>query len=147
MSKSKTFSNILIFLLVVAGICLGYYYFVVGGGSTPSSAGITVTGPNGQPLDTANNTNDDFLQLLLSLKNVDLSASSSSFLSSDVLNKRLQDFSRPLPSEGQGRTNPFAPIGVGGSPVAPASTRTSASASSTASSSGTFNLSSGGSLF
>lgn len=106
MNTKKTLINVLIVLLVVVGLWFGYSYFFQ---SEDEGTGTSVS------VQTAGTDNEltpesEFVVLLSRLRNVSLDAS---FLGNDIFNSELQNYTSPLPSRGQGRSNPFATFGVG----------------------------------
>ena len=116
---SKRLINLITLLIVLGGVFYGYRYFFV----TPAvteTAGVSVTSST-----DPQSSNGEFLDLLLSVKNLSLT---KALFDNPVFRDRLQDYGRPLPERTIGRENPFAPIGVGGSGT---TTTVSTSATST----------------
>lgn len=103
---SKRLINLITLLIILGGVFYGYRYFFI----TPAvteTPGVSVTSST-----DPQSTNGEFLDLLLSVKNLSLT---KSLFDNPVFRDRLQDYGRPLPERTIGRENPFAPFGVGGS--------------------------------
>ncbi len=141
--KSKVIKNLLIFVGLLVVVIVGYSVFfkkddaAVGGlASTPVYD--TTLGLSGSDVSLG----QEFLVTLLNIQNIELDYSIFDSPSFGV----LVDFSKPLVQDtNPGRTNPFAPIGVDGTPVssvAPiATTAPSGITATTAIFSGTITLS------
>ncbi|HZS42636.1 MAG TPA: hypothetical protein VFA52_00210 [Candidatus Paceibacterota bacterium] len=91
---------IIIGVLILAFVIYSFWH----GGSSNNGAVLTASSP------AANNpqVGQAFVNQLLTLQGVRLN---SEIFSNPSFNT-LQDFSQPVPTEPQGRPNPFAPIGV-----------------------------------
>lgn len=103
--------NIVIVILVLAALVYGYIQFT-SSSSTANPDSLSVGGTTAVSSDTTgdgtiNAQQDDFIALLLDLKQISLD---TAFLSSSVFTS-LTDFSRDIPKQDVGRRNPFAPIG------------------------------------
>ncbi len=107
--------NIIIFTSIGAALVLIYVFFF----RSSSDTAPLVSSSNGAPLTATSATNGnpnqnsaiarDFLNLLLSVKNIKLDDT----IFSDVAFTSLHDSSITLTPDGtEGRPNPFAPIGV-----------------------------------
>lgn len=106
-SLLQKYKKLLIGAGVIAVLAIGYSFF--SGNSLPD--GLT-----SQAVGSAPQEGGDLIALLAELKSIDLDTSileDSTFLT-------LQDFTVSLSPEPVGRTNPFAPLGVGTSGVATA---------------------------
>lgn len=111
------FKNIIILGVIVAILVLSYVFFVKPSPDTDSLVSIT-------PLTNSNNATpgessvaQDFLTLLLNVKNIKLDDA----IFSDNVFMKLRDSSITLIGDGsEGRPNPFAPLGVDN--IAPAVT-------------------------
>ncbi|MDO8183687.1 MAG: hypothetical protein Q7T49_01740 [bacterium] len=102
---SKRLINILTLVLVIIALYYGYRYFLVAP-AVPEVPGVAVT--TGE---VSGSTSGEFLDLLLSVKNISLT---KALFENPIFRDRLQDFGRELPERVIGRENPFAPFGVGG---------------------------------
>jgi len=107
MANSKTFSYVLIFLLVIAAIFAAYKIFL---SPDEGNGGVTVTG-SGTTVTTQER--DEFVDLLNALEDVEFNA--DTFLANPIFSESgLRDYSVELPVVEKGRNNPFAEIGAGG---------------------------------
>lgn len=103
---SKRLINLLTFILIAVALYYGYRYFLKAPTVPEETPGVAVTTSA-----TAESTSGEFLDLLLSVKNISLS---KALFENSIFRDRLQDFARELPERVIGRENPFAPFGVGG---------------------------------
>lgn len=110
MSYSKTFGNILIFLVIIAIIFFGYKYFIAGSPEEEIRDLGASTSPAGE--EVAGSDTEAFVAIMESLESVDLKA--VKFLEDPLFSNSLKDFSSELPKIDTGRENPFAAIGTGG---------------------------------
>lgn len=105
---SKRLTNLITLAVVIIVAFFGYRYFFV----TPDASetpGVSVVATDGSATNSS-----EFLNLLLSVKNLTLS---KAIFDNPVFRDRLKDFGRELPDREVGRDNPFAPFGVGGNGV------------------------------
>lgn len=105
MKNSKLLINILIALLVLAGLFVAYSYFF-GGEDEASNVGVQVVGNLADQANTGRAA--EFVVLLESLRNVDFQ---SDIFSNPVFTSGLDDFTTVLPDRPTGRGNPFSPLG------------------------------------
>jgi hypothetical protein len=105
---SKRVTNLITLAVIVIAAFFGYKYFFVTP-DTSETPGVSVVATDGS---TSNSS--EFLNLLLSVKNLTLS---KAIFDNPVFRDRLKDFGRELPDREVGRDNPFAPFGVGGNGV------------------------------
>ncbi len=103
--------NIIILVVVAIVLILIYIFFIKKGpvaASLTSSTGASLT-PDATSGNGTPNTNDEFVSILLSVKNLKLDDS----IFKDPAFLSLQDSSITLIQDGtEGRPNPFAPIGT-----------------------------------
>ena len=110
MNFIRRYQTILLFVLIVIGAFLVYQYFFAPSTEAPltTTNSLSASGPD-----------QDLIALLLELKSIRL----DNTLFNDSVFKSMQDFSKELVQEPQGRPNPFAPlgatIGAGGAVAAP----------------------------
>lgn len=109
--------NITIIVLILGALVYAYMSFT---GAEPEPQGFFAPGSEGAlPAEDPGSTTggvapgDDFVALLIDLQQIKLD---TAFFTS-ALYASLKDFSRELTPVTPGRANPFAPIGVGGTPV------------------------------
>ena len=101
--------NIIIFIIIGGVLILGYVFFV----QTPSDTAPLVSSlvselPVASPEGENSSLTQDFLTLLLSVKNIKLNDA----IFSDSAFNSLRDSSITLTQDGnEGRPNPFAPLG------------------------------------
>jgi len=105
-----TTKNIIIFTTIATILVLVYVFFIK---KAPSPAALTTSVPIPLSQDGAFDPNPaiakDFLTLLLSVKNIKLN---DAIFSDNAFNS-LRDSSITLTPDGnEGRTNPFAPLGI-----------------------------------
>jgi hypothetical protein len=117
LNMSNTIKIAIVGALLLGLVILGYLYSTNKKEDNPSGPLSSQTGfstsvqPQNTVVSQENEVRDQFLNLLLSMRNVKLD---NSLFTSDSF-KILRDFSSPLSSDGtQGRPNPFAPIGQDG---------------------------------
>lgn len=131
---SKRTVNLITIIILLAAVFFAYRFFFV----TPepeAEPGVVTTEST---IPGAEVNGGEFLALLLSVQDIKLS---KNVFNNPVFRDRLKDFGRELPSRFVGRTNPFAPFGVGevGTSTTgarpPVGTSTPATATSTSSSS------------
>ena len=106
--------KLILAIVIIAG--LGFVGFQYVSNGTPASDGLTTVGVS----DTSK-MGAQVLSALNQLQQLKLDGS----IFDDKTFKSLKDFSRPLPTEEVGRTNPFAPIGVDSPAVKTTSNSTS----------------------
>jgi cell division septation protein DedD len=103
---SKRTINLITIVIVVVAIFFAYRFFFV----TPepeAEPGVVTTASS---VPDADISGGDFLALLLSVQDINLS---KNVFNNPIFRDRLKDFGRELPSRVVGRSNPFAPFGVG----------------------------------
>ena len=104
MNQSKILINILILLLVCGLIVFGYFFFFGSGDEVGiSTTSTSATNPN------ISTETSEFLVLLRSLQSVKLSGE---IFNNQVFATELVNYTTPIPSRPQGRSNPFAPLGT-----------------------------------
>lgn len=132
---SKRTINLITIIILLAAVFFAYRFFFV----TPepeAEPGVVTTEST---IPGAEVNGGEFLALLLSVQDIKLS---KNVFNNPVFRDRLKDFGRELPSRFVGRTNPFAPFGVGevGTSTTgarpPVGTSTPATATSTSSAGG-----------
>ncbi len=110
MNFIRRYQTVLLFVLIVVVAFVAYQYLL----APSSESALTATNSL-----NANGPDQDLIALLLELKSLRL----DNVLFDDSIFKSLQDFSKDLVGEPQGRPNPFAPlgatIGAGGAETAP----------------------------
>ncbi len=117
---SSKIKNILIFLGIALILILAYVFIFQKEKEEPSlvstSGGDLISTNQNQAENEASIISQDFLAVLLNIKNIKIDDS----LFSDPVFSSLKDSSIELISDGnEGRPNPFAPLGVDLSPVNP----------------------------
>jgi len=103
---SKRTINLITVVIVIVAIFFAYRFFFI----TPepeTAPGVVTTASS---VDSADITGGEFLALLLSVQDINLS---KNVFNNPIFRDRLKDFGRELPSRVVGRSNPFAPFGVG----------------------------------
>src|SRR3989344_7940676 len=100
--------NLIIFLGILLLLVLFYFFFLRGDSAeepllTSSSSGSEATAPSGEPT-----LGQDFLTLLLSVKNITLD---DSVLSDPAFTSLIDSTILLIPDGNEGRRNPFAPLG------------------------------------
>jgi len=104
MNQSKILINILILLLVCGLIIFGYFFFF----GPEDEVGISTTSTSVANPNVSTETSE-FLVLLRSLQSVKLSGE---IFNNPVFATELVNYTTPIPSRPQGRSNPFAPLGT-----------------------------------
>lgn len=120
--------NILIFIIILAVLVLIYIFFIQPSSSSAqtnlvSSSGTTTTPTTSSTGSTsgASSVGQDFLTILLGVKNIQLNTD----IFSDPAFLSLHDSSVTLtPDATTGRINPFAPFGAGNTGAVPVATST-----------------------
>lgn len=120
---SETIKNIIIFLVVAVAMIAVYFFFIKKSPSDAPSLVSSSVGVVSSPLNSNSNPSisQDFLTLLLSVKNIKLNDA----IFSENAFTSLHDSSITLIPDGtEGRVNPFAPLGSD-TAITPTSTTTS----------------------
>ncbi len=104
--KSNIISIIVAAAVIVLGGLWAYYYF----SQDEESPAVTISSALTEGI-SISESNDPFFVLLRGLNYIDIS--NLSLLSDPIFKNKLKDFSVPPKDRGQGRRNPFAPLGVG----------------------------------
>ncbi len=129
---SKTFKNIIIFVIIAAAVALGYIFFfsksdtpltptTTSGLQSSSATGgtVPVTGivqQESQSVANASQISQEFINQLLNLKAIKLNDE----IFSSLAFQSLEDFTIVLIQPGnEGRPNPFAPFGIDTDTVPP----------------------------
>lgn len=102
------YKNFIMIVIAAVVLFIGYNYFFAADDTTGPALTSNTSGAT-----TADLAEQELLSILLRLREINLDAT----VFEDELFRSLQDFSQELRPEPVGRNNPFAPIGVGGSPV------------------------------
>lgn len=127
MSKS-TILKFFLAIIVIIVIFFGYRFFFASSPDTPE--GLMSLAPAGVSEGGAEVVSDEFVILLTSLREINLSDLPRVL----ALLSGLEDFSTDLEPQTPGRANPFSPIGVGGGVmVEPRGTTTATTTPSTGS--------------
>lgn len=108
MKRSTLFKLLLALAIIIVAFIVYKALFVGGDSDGGVSPGLEAVG-----LDSTETGSDEFLNILLSLQQIEL----SSEVFSNPIFTSLVDFSTELKDQTPGRENPFAPIGVGGRPA------------------------------
>lgn len=106
--KRSTLFKLLLALAIIIVAFIVYKALFVGGDGGAVEPGLETVG-----LDSNEAGSDEFLNILLSLQQIEL----SSEVFSNPIFTSLVDFSTELKDQTPGRENPFAPIGIGGRPA------------------------------
>lgn len=106
--KRSTLFKLLLALAIIIVAFIVYKALFVGGDGGGVEPGLETVG-----LDSTETGSDEFLNILLSLQQIEL----SSEVFSNPIFTSLVDFSTELKDQTPGRENPFAPIGIGGRPA------------------------------
>ncbi len=115
MKRPNLFKLLLILAVIVVGFIVYRAVFVT------DEPGLGEPGLDVVGLESEDENSDEFLNILLSLQQIELSDE----VFSDPVFISLVDFSTELQDQTPGRQNPFAPIGVGGRPINSGDTGTS----------------------
>lgn len=102
---SKRLTNWITAIVLIAALFFGYRFFFVTPAVETEEAGVVTTATAGETIDS-----NEFLALLLSVQDIKLS---KAIFDNAIFRDRLKDFGRELPDRLVGRSNPFAPFGVG----------------------------------
>lgn len=115
MNSSNIKTVVIVLVLVIAGAAWAYWYF--GSGSNASLDKVTVTSGSEDGTISTNDIGktpidqDPFVDILNGIGDVTLE--NKTLLSNPIFKDKLQSMSRQVEDRGKGRSNPFAPIGVG----------------------------------
>lgn len=103
---SKRAINLITAALAIVAIFFAYRFFFL----TPEPAETPGVVTTASSVPGADINGGEFLALLLSVQDINLS---KRIFDNPVFRDRLRDFGRELPSRFVGRSNPFAPFGIG----------------------------------
>ncbi|OHA58196.1 MAG: hypothetical protein A2571_02960 [Candidatus Vogelbacteria bacterium RIFOXYD1_FULL_44_32] len=108
MQQKKLLINILVSILVLAGLVVAYYFF--SGSTTDDNISISTSSTGAGQTNTISTETSEFLILLKSLQSVDLDGK---IFENRIFATDLVNFTTAISPRPQGRANPFAPFGVG----------------------------------
>jgi len=122
--KNKTLLALIVVFVIVAFVF--YSYFFKGDNVATNNTGLLTAESS-----TTGVVDRELFNLLAKLKKLNFDEAGAVFGDSRFIS--LVDFSQPLPIVTVGRQNPFAPIGVGGAVIKPATTQSTSRTASPAS--------------